>query len=105
MKIIIRGHKPQTIDTVLGLRLNGDTANSYFSIYTPTTSSTGQTFSGSFYIMNQNGLSNDTDAQYNSCAIDIPDYASTTNYKAIKQFIGMEVNTLKEKKRKKRSKS
>ena len=86
LQIIVRGLKPQSIDTVFALRLNGDTANNYFSIWQVTSSSTGQTFNQGYYSINTNGLSNDTDAQYNSAWITLPDYATTTNYKTIQSL-------------------
>jgi hypothetical protein len=79
----VRGYKPGNQDTYTKLTFNGDTGNNYQTYTTNNSGATGTTFATPYYSANINGISNAADAQYNNMAISIPDYASSTTYKAI----------------------
>lgn len=81
--IVVRGYKPGTQDTFPKVTFNGDTGNNYQTYTYPVTGSTGTTFATAYYSTAINGISNSADAQYNNMAITIPDYASSTTYKAM----------------------
>lgn len=81
--VIVRGYKAGTQDTYTKLTFNSDTGTNYQTYFTNNSGSTGTTFATSYVATNINGVSNSADAQYNNMAISIPDYTSTTTYKAL----------------------
>jgi hypothetical protein len=81
IRVWVVGFKPSAIDLVYRMTINGDTGANYLAVGSYTSTVTNQSFGGTNWQLNINGISNDSNTVYNFNEIVLSNYASTTVYK------------------------
>ena len=81
LRVWVVAANPSAIDLVYQMIVNGDTGANYLAVNSSNSSVTNQSFGGTSWQLNINGISNDANTVYNFNEIVFSNYASTTAYK------------------------